>query len=253
MTSAAPGVEFPVGGTPKPPSRFRTSLPALTFLAPAVFFLGVWLVYPTIRTVLRSLYDDRGDEFVGLENYERLFRDDIIFTAIKNNALWALIVPAAVTAIGLIFAVLTERIRWAVAFKIVVFMPLAVSLFAVGVIWRIMYQQDPERGAINAAIVAVQDTFQDRGVLSRANPSTDDLEGSDASGFVLKDTVQPGDVALLGLTAIRSPEIPATATDAARPEPVQGGIAGVVWRPSRCDRRVAEGRRRHRGQDDRRR
>jgi alpha-glucoside transport system permease protein len=231
MTSVSPRVEFPLEGTaPKPPSRFRASGPALAFLAPALFFLGAWLVYPTIRTMIRSFYSDRGNEFVGLDNYERLFRDDIIFTAIKNNALWALIVPAAVTAIGLIFAVLTEKIRWSVAFKVVVFMPLAVSLFAVGVIWRIMYQQDPDRGAINAAIVAVQDTFQARGVLSRASPSTDDLEGSPNRGFVLQETLRPGDVALLGLTAIRSPEIPETATDAARPEPVQGGISGVVWR-----------------------
>jgi alpha-glucoside transport system permease protein len=231
MTSAAPRAEFPPEGVaPKPPSRFRASAPALAFLAPAIFFLAVWLVYPTIRTVIRSFYSDQGNEFVGLDNYERLFRDDIIFTAIKNNALWALIVPAAVTAIGLIFAVLTEKIRWSVAFKVVVFMPLAVSLFAVGVIWRIMYQQDPDRGAINAAIVAVQDTFQERGVLSRANPSTEDVEGSRSRGFVLQETVRPGDVALLGLTAIRSPEIPESATDAARPEPVQGGITGVVWR-----------------------
>ena len=54
--------------------------------------------------------------------------------------------PAFVTAIGLIFAVLTERIRWSVAFKMVVFMPMAISLFAAGVIWRLMYEQDPEPG-----------------------------------------------------------------------------------------------------------
>ena len=63
--------------------------------------------------------------------------------------------PALVTAIGLIFAVLTERVRWSVAFKTVVFMPMAISLFAAGVIWRMMYQQDPSRGAVNAAIGVV--------------------------------------------------------------------------------------------------
>jgi alpha-glucoside transport system permease protein len=231
MTSVSPRVELPLdAGAPKPPGRFRKALPAMIFLAPAVFFLGIWLVYPTIRTVIRSFYSDSGDEFVGLENYQRLFEDDIIFTAIKNNALWALIVPATVTAIGLIFAVLTERVAWSVAFKVVVFMPLAVSLFAVGVIWRIMYQQDPERGAINAAIVAVQDAVSERGVLSQANPSSDDLEGSSDSGFTLREPVAPGDVALLGLTAIRSPEVPETAEQAVAPAPLQGGIAGAVWR-----------------------
>ena len=74
-----------------------------------------------------------------------------------------LIVPAAVTAVGLVFAVLTERIVWSTAFKISVFMPLAISLFAVGVIWRIMYQQDPDIGAINAGIAAIKGEFSRRG------------------------------------------------------------------------------------------
>ena len=89
-------------------------------------------------------------------------------TAIKNNAIWVAVVPALVTAIGLIFAVLTERVRWSVAFKTAVFMPMAISLFAAGVIWRIMYQQDPTRGAINAAIGVVHDAVRPPGVLADA-------------------------------------------------------------------------------------
>ena len=62
-------------------------------------------------------------------------------------------------------------------------MPLAISLFAVGVIWRIMYQQDPDRGAINAGIAAVKGEFGSEGVLSQAEPSTDDLAGSIRAGL----------------------------------------------------------------------
>ena len=233
MSSTGVRVEFPAGEAPPAPPRasiWRRSLLPLSFLGPALLLLTVWVVYPMLATMWRSLFSDRGDEFVGIDNYERIFTDDRLQTALKNNALWVLIVPAAVTAVGLIFAVLTERVRWSVAFKIAVFMPLAVSLFAVGVLWRIMYQQDPERGAINAGIEAVKGQFGDEGVLSRASASTDDLEGSAARGFELKRPVRPGDVALLGLTAIRSPELPEDAVDAVAPEPLQGGIAGVVWR-----------------------
>src|SRR5918997_144470 len=141
-----------------------------------------------------------------------------------------LFVPALVTAVGLIFAVLTERVRWATAFKIVVFMPLAVSLFAVGVIWRIMYQEDPERGAINAGIVAVQGIVSESGVITRASPSTETLTGSEDEGFTLQRPIGPGGTAALGLTAIRTPEIPEDAQQAVQPEPLQGGITGVVWR-----------------------
>ena len=106
---------------------------------------------------VRSFYDRSGDSFVGFDNYVTLFTTDVLLTAIKNNAIWVLVVPALVTAIGLVFAVLTERIRWSVAFKTAVFMPMAISLFAAGVIWRIMYEQDPDQGAVNAAIAVVHD------------------------------------------------------------------------------------------------
>jgi alpha-glucoside transport system permease protein len=231
MTSTAVRPEFPPeGGAPAAPPTWRRFGTPLLFLGPAIFFLGLWLVWPTIYTAWRSLYSDAGGDFVGIENYRRLFSDDVIFRAIRNNALWVAIVPAAVTAVGLVFAVLTERVRWAVAFKIVVFMPLAVSLFAVGVIWRLMYQQDPERGAINAAIVAVQGIYSDSGVLSRASPSVDTITGSENSGFTLQETLRPGDTAQLGLTGMPPDEIPASAQDAGVPEPLQGGISGVVWR-----------------------
>ncbi len=233
MTSTAIEPEFPPeGGTPAAPhtSRWRGLLMPLAFMLPAAFFLGVWVVYPSFATMWRSLYDDRGESFVGLENYERLFTDASVQNAIKNNVLWVLIIPAGVTAVGLVFAVLTEKVRWAPAFKIAVFIPLAVSLFAVGVIWRIMYFEDPDRGAINAAIVGVQGIFTEQGVLSSARPSTDALSGTPAGGLTLQEPVEPGDVALLGLTAISATEIPEDAVDAVQPEPLQGGITGVVWR-----------------------
>jgi alpha-glucoside transport system permease protein len=236
VTSTAPNLEFPpdAEGAPggagiKESWRTRWGIPAL-FLAPALFFLSVWMVWPTIYTMWRSLFSDRGGEFVGLDNYERMFNDDIIFTAIKNNALWVLIVPAAVTAVGLVFAVLTERVWWATGFKIAVFMPLAISLFAVGVIWRIMYNLNPEEGVLNAAIVGVQERVGDQGVLTRARPSTEELTGSTDAGFTLEEPLAAGDVALLGLTAVPADEVADDAPDARQPEPLQGGITGVVWR-----------------------
>jgi alpha-glucoside transport system permease protein len=233
VSSTGVGVEVPAGEAPPPPPRdsaWRRALLPLSFLGPALLLLFVWVVYPMVATMWRSLFNDRGTEFVWLDNYEQIFTDDRLQTALKNNALWVLIVPAAVTAVGLVFAVLTERIVWSTAFKISVFMPLAISLFAVGVIWRIMYQQDPDRGAINAGIAAIKGEFGSEGVLTKAQPSTDDLTGSTEQGFELQQPLGAGDVALLGLTATRVPEIPEDAEPAVKPEPLQGGITGVVWR-----------------------
>jgi alpha-glucoside transport system permease protein len=218
---------LPASGTGR---RRRERLVPLLFLAPALVFLLVWLVYPTVRTIVRSFFGRDGGDFVGFDNYKDLFTIDTLTTAIKNNVLWVAIVPAFVTAIGLVFAVLTERIRWSTAFKTVVFMPMAISLFAAGVIWRVMDQTDPSLGTVNASLKVVDDAFSSSGALTTAQPSTPRLSGSPSSGFVLRAVVRPGGVALMGLTAIPPEEVPTGAPDAVRPVPRPGAIDGVVWR-----------------------
>ncbi len=210
--------------------RLRGHLLALGFLAPALILLGVWVVYPTVSTIIRSFFDRSGDSFVWFDNYEALFTSDLLVTAIKNNFIWVLVVPATVTAFGIVFAVLTERVGWAVAFKTAVFMPMAISAFAAGITWRIMYIQDPDRGAVNAGIESVRSVFAEPGALTTARPSSDALTGSTGKGFATAATVSPGETVDLGLTAVRSADIPADAQPAVTPEPLQGGINGVVWR-----------------------
>ena len=226
-------VEAPRGGPPPDEGEsgfFKRYGVALVFLAPTLILLGVWIVYPTIRTIVRSFYGRDGSEFVGLHNYETLFTDDTLLTAIKNNFLWLLIVPAFVTAIGLVFAVLLERIRFSVAFKVVVFMPMAISLFAAGVIWRLMYEKDPSQGTINAAVAVVKDAVSPSGALSSAQPSTEALQQQPSGSLVLEKPLQAGGVGQLGLTGIRESDVPGDAVQGVVPEPLQGGIAGVVWR-----------------------
>jgi len=227
VTGAPPAAPAPELGAQ--PGRWRKHALAVGFLAPAAVLLGVWVVYPTISTIKRSFYDRSGDEFVWLDNYGTLFTNDIILTAIKNNALWVAVVPALVTVIGLVFAVLTERISWAVAFKTAVFMPMAISAFAAGITWRIVYIQDPDQGALNAGIAVVRDTVSPAGVLSSARASSDDLAGTPQGGLTLQEAITPGEVASLGLTGIRGSEVPEGAEQAVLPEALQGGINGVVW------------------------
>jgi alpha-glucoside transport system permease protein len=203
---------------------------AIAFLAPAAILLGVWILYPTVYTIVRSFYDRQGSNFIGFDNYQELFSQDTLTRAIRNNILWLAIVPAFVTAIGLVFAVLLERVRWSVAFKTVVFMPMAISLFAAGVIWRVMDEKDPEIGAVNAAIKVVSDEVDPPGALSDAQPSTRDLTGSPSRGLTLQRPVQAGDVARLGLTGIAPNEVPEGAVQARAPPAAADAITGVVWR-----------------------
>jgi len=209
-------------------SRYRAGA---LFLLPAFILLGVWLVYPTIYTIVRSFFGQTGylGSWVGIDNYRTLFTTSTLTTAIKNSAIWVAVVPAFVCAFGLLFAVLTERIRWSVAFKTVIFLPMAISAFATGVTWRLMYQQNPDQGAINALGRTVSDAVTAPGVLSNALPSTTSLQ-NEGGGLVLKTPLHPGGVALLGLTGIAPDDMPQGARQAVKPSGQSGAIEGVVWR-----------------------
>jgi alpha-glucoside transport system permease protein len=204
--------------------------PGALFLLPAFLLLGVWILYPTIYTIGRSFFSQSGSQFVWFDNYKTLFTTSSLLTAIKNNAIWVLIVPAFVTSLGLIFAVLTERVPWAVAFKTAIFLPMAISAFATGITWRIMYVQDPNLGAVNALGRVFVDAVKPPGVLPSALPSTPGLTGTPSTGLVLKTPLHPGGVALLGLTGIAPQDVPPGAKQAVQPAPQSGAIDGVVWR-----------------------
>ncbi len=219
----------PERGPEGKPGLWRRHRVALGFLAPAAILLAIWIVYPAIATIYRSFFDDTGSEFVGIDNYEEIVTTDLLLTAIKNNALWLAVVPALVTAIGLVFGVLIEKIRWSVAFRTAVFMPMAISLFAAGVIWRVMDQRDPEIGAVNASLAAVVDAVDPPGSFSDAAGSTERLEGTPKEGLRLNQPLEAGDVAQLGLTAIPPEDVPEDAAQARAPPPAPDGIAGVVW------------------------
>jgi alpha-glucoside transport system permease protein len=186
------------------------------------------VLYPIFFSLVRSTFDANGDTFVGIGNYKQIFTSPSTLTAIKNNVIWVIVAPALATALGLVFAVLTERVRWSTAFKAAVFMPMAISLTASGVIWRLNYELNPDLGLINSATRVVVDTFRPPGAYPTARPSN----GSDlvAAGktFQTRTTHAAGDTVDLGLVAIAPRLIPAEARPAAGATGGEG-LHGVVW------------------------
>ncbi|MCU0474606.1 MAG: sugar ABC transporter permease [Anaerolineae bacterium] len=129
------------------------------FIAPAVFLLVLFLVYPAVQTVYLGFFNARGTEFVGLANYEWAFNDPGFQLAIRNNLLWLIVVPLFSTALGLIIAVLADRVRWGQFAKSLVFMPMAISFVGASVIWKFMYDfrgpDQPQIGVLNALVVSL--------------------------------------------------------------------------------------------------
>lgn len=125
------------------------------WVLPALAFVAVFLIYPTIATILRSLMNRRGDAFTGLDNYVWFFGKPDNLGALLNNVVWAVLLPALVVGIGLLVAVFADRVRYEVAVRSIIFLPMAISSVAAGVIWRLMYDIDPKVGTLNAVVTGL--------------------------------------------------------------------------------------------------
>ncbi|MGW2199509.1 carbohydrate ABC transporter permease, partial [Streptosporangium sp. NPDC001682] len=203
---------------------------AIWFLLPGALLLGVMVIYPIIYSIFRSLYDANGDGFVGAGNYATIFSDSATLVTIRNNLIWVVVAPLLVTVMGLIFAVLTERIRWATAFKLIVFMPMAVSLMASGVIFRLVYEQDPDRGVANAVITSVTGLFGSDQGYPDARPRENDQAPviAQQGAVVSRGPAAPGQAVLVPLVGVK-PDALASAAPAKAARPGPGELAGTVW------------------------
>ncbi|MFF3610171.1 carbohydrate ABC transporter permease [Streptomyces sp. NPDC002580] len=224
------------GGTaPVPPPRTRKSVTgtrksvAALFLLPALVLLGALVVYPIGYSVVRSFYDQSGDGFAGIDNYKTLFSDDGIRAALKNNVIWVVFAPTVATALGLIFAVLTERVRWGTAFKLVVFMPMAISMLAAGIIFRLVYDQDPDKGVANAVWVGVHDTFAQASAFPKAHPGRQSPLKAEQGGFITREAVRAGQSVTVPLVGVAPDKMPDGAGKAVRAEPEPGKVTGTAW------------------------
>ncbi|MCQ0022942.1 sugar ABC transporter permease [Streptomyces somaliensis DSM 40738] len=203
---------------------------AAAFLLPALVLLGALVAYPIGYSVRRSFLDRAGTGFAGLDNYAEVFTDETILTAVRNTAVWVVLAPALATALGLVFAVLTERVRWGTAFKLVVFMPMAISMLAAGIIFRLVYEQDPDRGVANAVWVGVHDTFAESAGYPKARPlPVHPLRAAGGGAYVTKEPVRAGTPARLPLVGVAPAKMPGDARPAREPRAAPGTVAGTAW------------------------
>jgi len=142
------------------PEGIRESIRPFVFVGPALAILTVYLVYPVVRTVYLSFFGPRSEEFVGLANYAFALTSDDMLLALRNNVLWLIFVTSFVVSLGLIIAVLVDRIgRWEPIAKSLVFLPMAISAVGASIIWKFVYSfqpiQRPQIGLLNAVFTAL--------------------------------------------------------------------------------------------------
>jgi alpha-glucoside transport system permease protein len=141
------------------------------YLAAALIVMFVFIVYPTINTFILSFRDKTGDRSAAvdclpgrpcwgaLENYRYALTDPEMRQALRNNALWILLTVPGTVGAGLLFAVLTDRVRYERLAKTIVFLPMAISFVGAGVIWKFVYYLEAgsgtQIGVLNAIITGL--------------------------------------------------------------------------------------------------
>lgn len=140
------------------------------YLLPALIVMTTFIVYPGINTFYLSLRNadntawasavcKAGEPCWGIfENYHYAITSDIMQTAFINNLKWILIMVTGTVSLGLLIAVLADRVRYESIAKSIIFLPMAISFVGAGVIWKFMYNYESgtnQIGLLNAIITAL--------------------------------------------------------------------------------------------------
>lgn len=149
-------------GLAKLPRAWNRRLIPWLFLGPAAAIVGLALVFPGISTIVLSFFDAKGTHFIGFDNYSSALSDPVTLIALRNTALWVALLPTLAALVGLVIAVLADRVRYGGLVKAALFLPIAVSAVAAGVIWTFMYDYQPpvaaQTGTVNALLTVLTNT-----------------------------------------------------------------------------------------------
>ncbi len=125
------------------PKRQEERFRPYVFIGPAMVVVAVFLMYPSLVTIVDSFRTRIGtpDERWTLANYGYLFTNSALHDAFINNLLWIIFVPTIAVAVGLLVAVLADRISstWEKISKSMIFMPMAISFVGASTIWLFIY------------------------------------------------------------------------------------------------------------------
>lgn len=139
---------------PDPDSKLAQRLNPVLFLLPALTIYIVFAIYPTYSVLEYSFTDWDGispeKNFVGLENYQRLFSDKIFWEAFRNTFVWSGVIIVINVGLGLVIAAMLARVWKArLLIQTCIVLPVVISPMAVATIWRWMYQP---AGVINQVL-----------------------------------------------------------------------------------------------------
>lgn len=157
------------------------------YLLPAILVIGLFIVYPMVATIRLSFTDRTGEApavnncvdgqpcWGIFENFRYALTSDDMLTALRNNALWLLLMVPATVAAGLLIALLADRVRYESLAKAIIFMPMAISFIGAGIIWNFMYHIETGAGDQIGVLNALITSFGARPVAWLSNPAVNNF------------------------------------------------------------------------------
>jgi alpha-glucoside transport system permease protein len=159
MASPPAAISQAGAGSPKRRTRWRDLLNPWLWAGPAILFALIFLIWPVLDTIWFSFYNFDSSAFIGLENYTRIFTSPTWLIVLRNNILWLVLATAGTVLLGLIIAVLVDRVRIESTAKAAIFIPMAISFVGASVIWLFMYAYAPQGstqiGLLNAILTGL--------------------------------------------------------------------------------------------------
>jgi len=140
------------------------------YLLPALIVMITFIVYPGFNTFYLSLRNNDNSGWAStrclagqpcwgvFENYRYALTSPIMQTAFLNNLKWIILMVSGTVVLGLLIAVLADRVKYEALAKSLIFLPMAISFVGAGVIWKFMYNYGSSQvqiGVLNAIITAL--------------------------------------------------------------------------------------------------
>jgi alpha-glucoside transport system permease protein len=137
------------------PGRTRAKVRPWVWLLPVIIGIGGVLIYPSIATLVLSFRGSTGAGWAGFKNFAWAVGPDN-WVPFLNNAIWIVLLPVGTAVIGVVMAVLLDRIRYETVARVLLVLPTAISLTAAAVSWRLLYDWEPngrvQLGVFNAVL-----------------------------------------------------------------------------------------------------
>ncbi len=104
-------------------------------------------IYPMIDTIKQSFFKTgdfgKGNKFVGLANYEKVFGDSEVWQALANTMKYAIVeVPFSVVIALLLAVLLNKKLKGRSVFRTIFFLPMVVAPAAIAMVWKWLYNSN---------------------------------------------------------------------------------------------------------------